>query len=367
MKKLLAGLLLATTSTAYGTNYEITILEGLDPGGTSLAYGMNESGQVVGQAYNETTGVNEAVIWDNGVVVSLGFEGIARAVNNDGLVVGETGTGNLFWPTGEAFSWQSGVYSDLGGGAQSGAYDVNDAGTITGFAFFDAALTTGAHGFRYEGGVMTDIGTYSNPDGYSRGHGINDSGTIAGRASEDLFSGSDKHMSTWDSTNTIDYQPTTYDYSTAQQINNNGIVVGNGSNASGVGGEAIVWNTDGSVVYLGTLGGTSSRAYSINDDDIIAGTAMIEGDIQHAMISEDGQTIVDLNDLVIDMTGWETLNIAYDISENGDIVGVGTLSDGTQQAFLLTAVPVPAAAWLFGSALGLLGWLRRKRSNQMLN
>jgi len=26
------------------------------------------------------------------------------------------------------------------------------------------------------------------------------------------------------------------------------------------------------------------------------------------------------------------------------------------------AVPVPAAAWLFGSALGLLGWMRRKAS-----
>jgi hypothetical protein len=24
------------------------------------------------------------------------------------------------------------------------------------------------------------------------------------------------------------------------------------------------------------------------------------------------------------------------------------------------AIPVPAAAWLFGSALGLLGWMRRR-------
>ena len=30
------------------------------------------------------------------------------------------------------------------------------------------------------------------------------------------------------------------------------------------------------------------------------------------------------------------------------------------QIRVLTAVPVPAAVWLFGSGLGLLGWMRRR-------
>jgi len=30
---------------------------------------------------------------------------------------------------------------------------------------------------------------------------------------------------------------------------------------------------------------------------------------------------------------------------------------------MLTAVPIPAAVWLFGSGLGMLGWMRRRQSN----
>jgi len=44
--------------------------------------------------------------------------------------------------------------------------------------------------------------------------------------------------------------------------------------------------------------------------------------------------------------------------------GVGSLPAGVDLGVIPTnlvgVVPVPAAAWLFGSALGLLGWMRRK-------
>jgi hypothetical protein len=41
-----------------------------------------------------------------------------------------------------------------------------------------------------------------------------------------------------------------------------------------------------------------------------------------------------------------------------DLVGIGTPSSWA--VFTPAVVPVPAAVWLFGSALGLLGWIRKR-------
>jgi len=37
-------------------------------------------------------------------------------------------------------------------------------------------------------------------------------------------------------------------------------------------------------------------------------------------------------------------------------------ADQTVSYAVFTAVPIPAAVWLFGSALGVLGWIQRKRA-----
>jgi len=55
---------------------------------------------------------------------------------------------------------------------------------------------------------------------------------------------------------------------------------------------------------------------------------------------------------------------ATGINDNGQITGYGANALGQAHAFLLTpsAVPIPAAVWLFGSALaGFIGFNRRKQ------
>jgi len=56
---------------------------------------------------------------------------------------------------------------------------------------------------------------------------------------------------------------------------------------------------------------------------------------------------------------------AANLVSSGDWDTAGGLTAGkglSHITFYDTAIPVPAAVWLFGSALGLLGWMRRKAS-----
>ena len=59
-------------------------------------------------------------------------------------------------------------------------------------------------------------------------------------------------------------------------------------------------------------------------------------------------------DLLLECTDKESVYVALSNAFSGDF-GRNFMSMG----IAVTTVPVPAAIWLFGSALGLLGWIRR--------
>ena len=111
-------------------------------------------------------------------------------------------------------------------------------------------------------------------------------------------------------------------------------------------------------VRLGTLGGTSSYAYGINNSGQVVGWAYTTGNAWHAFLYN-GSTMIDLNTLIDPLSGW-TLRDAWDINDAGQIVGWGY--NGRQyHAFLLTPVPEPSTFVLICPALLGLGWIKLVR------
>ena len=140
----------------------------------------------------------------------------------------------------------------------------------------------------------------------------------------------------------------------------------------GYGYTATVWNADGTAVNIG--GGPSDSylftfGYGINNvGQAVGNTVDIVSRNTFATLWDNGTTF-NLNDLVSNsILGNWYLEIATGINDNGWIVGeMYNRNGGESVTFLLTpdapsAVPLPAAVWLFGSALGGFGLMRRRKA-----
>lgn len=262
------------------------------PSGTdTLAFGINDGVQLVGSSNFR------AFLYDNGAMTDLGTLGgtisAARGINNSGQVVGDSYTA---MGTYHAFLYSNGAMADLGtlGGGYSQAASINNAGQVVGGAWTIAG--NGFRAFLYSNGVMTNLGTLGGTNSYA--NGINDSGQVVG------------------------YTDT------------------------GTGSHAFLYS-NGAMTDLGTLGGGSSNAYDINNN------GQIVGDTNNGAFLYSNGAMTDLNTLLNPGSVW-TLSEARSINDLGQIAGNGFIA-GQVHAFLMspTPVPIPAAAWLFGS--GLLG------------
>jgi probable HAF family extracellular repeat protein len=351
-----------TPSPSPGVTYTVTDLGTLGGGG-GVAHGINNSGQVIGEAAL-ASGQFHAFIWENGTMIDLGTLGGSRSkpfsINGAGQVVGSSDDASNL--RSHAFLWQrsvstpNGAITDLGtfpvliNPNHSTANGINDSGQIVGVGSkeFECGISpTGSpvicgagRAARWQNGGMDDLGALSgnstNNLRSSVAEGINNSGQVVGHSESapGQFRAFLLQNGTMTSLGTLGGM-----HSKALDINDSGQVVGFSSMSGCCADRAFLWQ-NGTMINLGTLGrrpgpGSSeiSRAQAINSTGQVVGNTSTTTSDGHAFLWQNG-TMTDLNSLIPADSGWELLQ-ANDINDAGQIVGSGRFN-GQIRAFLLT-------------------------------
>lgn len=126
--------------------------------------------------------------------------------------------------------------------------------------------------------------------------------------------------------------------------------MGNAQTAAGY-SMAFLW--DGKEMKsLGTLGGTQSYAYAINNAGDVAGYSWTSDGVTHGFLYRNG-ILLDLNSLLPIGSGW-TIDGAYGVNDAGQILAVATHNG---QRFAVDLAPTLATPEPSSVALLLLGLL----------
>lgn len=346
---LTAGLCLTGISHAQtNSNYQFTDLY------MGMAYGINDSGIVVGSSYQG------AMIWNNGnaTLIPNTYHGTASAINNSGEIVGtmmlpgNTPTATVWQatPTGANFV----ANLPAAGTVSAFASGVNNAGVVVG-GFQGATVWHGSTAT-----LLNDPGTTIN----SQANGINASGVIVGTAG----SSPDKSYITdaleWTGS-TATVLPGLGLGSSANAINNAGVVVGASNiNPNNFDSTAVEWK-GGKVITLNSLGGAQSQANAINNQGQVVGFSTNAAGTSFATLWN-GATAINLNNYLpssVTQAGW-VLQSATGINNQGWITG-DMLNTNTYEndAFLLKVAPVPEpATWaMLLIGLGMVVTMAKRR------
>jgi probable HAF family extracellular repeat protein len=238
-------------------------------------------------------------------------------------------------------SLYSRVPLDLGTGWSLLGNGINASGHVAG----TATRFNSTSAFLYDGSFHL-LGSLGGT--YSEGNGINDSDWVTGQSGTAVVGQSRAFL----------YDGTMHDLGTlggtssaGVGINATGQVTGYSYTTADAGLHAFLY--DGTMHDLGTLGGRISLARGINSHGDVAGTAFLDDFTYHAFLFTSGGGMMDLNSLVDPASGWDFMD-AWEIQNNGQIIGYGTLGDDTH-TFLLSPIPEPATWALAVCALLALG------------
>ena len=298
-----------------------------EPG--SQAWGISANGGVI-VGSGRSSYQPEAFRWTiSGGMVGLGFlpgafDSRAYAASADGsAIVGKSGS--------EAFLWTSGG-GMVGLGTPSEAFGISADGSVIVGGVSDNSSYRGNQAFRWTSDAgMVGLGDLYNVPGIwdSIAFGVSaDGGAVVGSSGGSLFS----------------YV------------------------------QAFLWTSDGGMVGLGYLPGgqhqSNASAVSAGGSVVVGSSLTAASGDPEAFVWTESQGMLRLLDVLVangatGLMGFTLVN-ANAISADGQwVAGYGINPNGGGEAFLanISPVPVPPAVWLFGSALGALGWLRRKTAS----
>jgi len=343
-----------------------TNLGALPPSDSNLSapLSISDNGRTVGASGNgqidPLTGFPEfeAVSFQGGQVIDLGNFGgngsVAYSVNNRGQVVGFAlntipdpygsflmGCSTIAcFPTGQqmrAALWQNGRMQDLGtlGGNDAIAGIVNEAGQVAGTSYTNTIpnSTTGwpsQDPFFWERGRMVDVGNLGGTFAYA--DWMNERGQIVGLST--LAGDAISHPFFWDRGRLTDIGTFGGSYGEAHQVNNAGAVIGLAALSGDQAHHAFLWRS-GTLTDLGTLGGTLSNAWAINSSGQVVGASFVNSGATHAFLWEEGAGMIDLNTLIPPGSGLYLENATL-INDRGQISGDAVLDSGNSRAYLLT-------------------------------
>lgn len=291
--------LLFAASIARADSYTYSTLD--VPGAVfTEAYGINDSGQVVGDYNNGYTQL--AYSWDGTSFSVIGGPAVATGVSNTGQIVGQ---------------YLAGVNTSLG------------------FSYSGGNFST----FSYPGGVY----------GSTAAGGVNSSGTIVGEYVDPNTGSFSGFVYSGGSYSTIN-PPGSYS-TTATSITDNGLIAGYYTDATGKHG----FELNGSVFsQIDVPNAIWTAAWGINSAGDVSG--LYYDGLYHGFLY-DGQTFTTLN------VPGAANTYAYSINSNGTIVGEWDDGTGLgRHGFIATApVPEPETYAMLLAGLALLGFVGRRQ------
>lgn len=328
------------------------------------ATAVNDAGQVTGRsnmvppegggAYHAfITGPNGTGLRDIGTMG--GASSLGNGINSSGQVVGvaQTSAGDhRAFVTGANGVGLSPIASFIGPG--SAALGINDAGQVVG-EYRDVGSTNPPRLFMtvIDGGSSTAWGLGFSF--HSAGNAINNSGKVVGYGDDSRGGTGPNHVVVGGPSPVVAFEKLWTGQ--ADDINDSGKMVGEAYRPGNSGMHAFIANVgDADWTDLGTLGGSDSRAWGINNSGQVVGSALtLQGD-EHAFVWDpSGGGMIDLNSLV-SLPDSAYFREAKGINNSGQIIA--NASNG--HAYLLVAVPEPSMMMLGLGLAGIVG-LRRRR------